>query len=302
MADCRMPEEFMEIVGHHPPPEEPIGHHLPPEEPIGRQGGRPPIAHLVVLKVLWYVLSTGWVRALDRMPLAGRAARDGVLGRDRSHPARQVGAGRDLGPHPPRHAAPLATRRRAGARDGGGGFGDRPGSRRRRGDRTRHRPQPRGPWKTRDEIHAGRRRGRGRSGRPRHRGQRQRPKADPALGPRGVPGGRRQTGPPASETRAGSGRRRLRQRVDAGYDSESTPVTTASRRRLRQRVDAKCAALPGHRAVDPQDARRGSRTAAAWARSAGSSSGRSVGSRASDDCGYGTIAARPSWTPGRRWP
>ncbi len=118
MADCRMPEEFMEIVGHHPPPEEPIGHHLPPEEPIGRQGGRPPIAHLVVLKVLWYVLSTGWVRALDRMPLAGRAARDGVLGRDRSHPARQVGAGRDLGPHPPRHAAPLATRRRAGARDG----------------------------------------------------------------------------------------------------------------------------------------------------------------------------------------
>lgn len=47
MASSFMPDGFFEIVSHHLPP-----------EPISRpRGGRPPIAHRIVVGVLWYVLA-----------------------------------------------------------------------------------------------------------------------------------------------------------------------------------------------------------------------------------------------------
>lgn len=67
MADCRMPEEFLSIAEHH----------LPPDEPVGPRGGRPPIAAAVVLKVLWYVLSTGcrWRDVPPELGCSGETAR-----------------------------------------------------------------------------------------------------------------------------------------------------------------------------------------------------------------------------------
>jgi transposase len=44
-----MPEAFYEEL-------EP---HLPPEQPVGSQGGRPQIAHRIVMRGIWYVLATG---------------------------------------------------------------------------------------------------------------------------------------------------------------------------------------------------------------------------------------------------
>lgn len=49
MAKAQMPEEFYEELVPH----------LPPEQPVGPHGGRPRITHLVVMKVIWYVLVTG---------------------------------------------------------------------------------------------------------------------------------------------------------------------------------------------------------------------------------------------------
>src|SRR5215207_4708173 len=49
MAQARMPDAFFELAAHH----------LPPEQPVGREGGRPCLDHRVVLKVLWFVLTTG---------------------------------------------------------------------------------------------------------------------------------------------------------------------------------------------------------------------------------------------------
>ena len=49
MADACMPEGFYELAL-------PM---LPPEKEPGPQGGRPPIAHHTVLKVIWFVLVTG---------------------------------------------------------------------------------------------------------------------------------------------------------------------------------------------------------------------------------------------------
>jgi transposase len=49
MAQARMPEAFFKLAAHH----------LPPEQPVGREGGRPRLDHRVVLKVLWFVLTTG---------------------------------------------------------------------------------------------------------------------------------------------------------------------------------------------------------------------------------------------------
>ena len=54
MADSHMPEEFFETVAHH----------LPPEQPVGPQGGRPRVRHRVVVRVIWFVLTT-------RGPLGG---------------------------------------------------------------------------------------------------------------------------------------------------------------------------------------------------------------------------------------
>jgi transposase len=66
MAKAQMPEEFYdELV----PP-------LPPEQPVGPQGGRPRITHLIVMKVIWYVLVTGcrWEDVPCEMGCSGRTA------------------------------------------------------------------------------------------------------------------------------------------------------------------------------------------------------------------------------------
>ena len=44
-----MPDEFLEAVAHH----------LPPEQPVGPKGGRPRVGHRVVIRVLWFVLTAG---------------------------------------------------------------------------------------------------------------------------------------------------------------------------------------------------------------------------------------------------
>src|SRR6266511_413545 len=49
MASARMPTAFFKLAAHH----------LPPEQPIGSAGGRPHVAHPVVLRILWFVLTTG---------------------------------------------------------------------------------------------------------------------------------------------------------------------------------------------------------------------------------------------------
>jgi len=66
MADSRMPEEFFQDL-------EP---HLPPEKTIGPQGGRPPICHRAVVKVIWFVLVTGnrWQDVPLELGCSGRTA------------------------------------------------------------------------------------------------------------------------------------------------------------------------------------------------------------------------------------
>jgi len=49
MAASRMPEEFFDLVAHH----------LPPEQPVGPKGGRPRVGHRAVVRVIWFVLTTG---------------------------------------------------------------------------------------------------------------------------------------------------------------------------------------------------------------------------------------------------
>jgi transposase len=66
MADARLPDEFYDLVSHH----------LPPEQPVGPRGGRPCIAHRVVLKVIWFVLVTGcrWQDVPLELGCSGRTA------------------------------------------------------------------------------------------------------------------------------------------------------------------------------------------------------------------------------------
>jgi transposase len=61
-----MPEEFFQLLSHH----------LPPEQPVGPKGGRPPITHRTVLKVLWYILASGcrWEDVPPEMGCSGRTA------------------------------------------------------------------------------------------------------------------------------------------------------------------------------------------------------------------------------------
>jgi transposase len=61
-----MPDEFLDLVSHH----------LPPEPIVGPKGGRPPIPHRTVLKVIWYVLASGcrWEDVLPEMGCSGRTA------------------------------------------------------------------------------------------------------------------------------------------------------------------------------------------------------------------------------------
>jgi transposase len=66
MANGHMPEQFMVEL-------EP---HLPPEQPVGARGGRPPIRHALVMKVIWFVLCTGcrWEDVPSEMGCSGRTA------------------------------------------------------------------------------------------------------------------------------------------------------------------------------------------------------------------------------------
>ena len=67
MAQASMPDEFYDIVVHH----------LPVEAPVGPDGGRPPIGHDEVLRVIWYVLVTGvrWRDVPEEMGCSGETAR-----------------------------------------------------------------------------------------------------------------------------------------------------------------------------------------------------------------------------------
>ena len=64
--DARMPEEFFEHLDAQ----------LPPERPVGPQGGRPRINHKTVMKVIWFVLTTGcrWQDVPQEMGCSGRPA------------------------------------------------------------------------------------------------------------------------------------------------------------------------------------------------------------------------------------
>jgi transposase len=61
-----MPEAFFPLAAHH----------LPPEQPVGPEGGRPRLDHRVVLKVLWFVLTTGcrWEDIPPELGCSGRSA------------------------------------------------------------------------------------------------------------------------------------------------------------------------------------------------------------------------------------
>ena len=67
MADARMPTEFYELVLDL----------LPEEKMPGATGGRPPVAHEIVLKVIWFVLTTGcrWKDVPLELGCCGETAR-----------------------------------------------------------------------------------------------------------------------------------------------------------------------------------------------------------------------------------
>lgn len=67
MADARMPERFYELA-------RPM---LPAEKEPGPQGGRRPVVHFSVLKVIWFVLVTGcrWKDVPQEMGCCGETAR-----------------------------------------------------------------------------------------------------------------------------------------------------------------------------------------------------------------------------------
>jgi transposase len=66
MASAQMPEEFFEIASHH----------LPPEPAVGPKGGRPRVGHRIVMRVIWFVLTTGarWEDVPRELGCSGRTA------------------------------------------------------------------------------------------------------------------------------------------------------------------------------------------------------------------------------------
>ena len=66
MALARMPDAFFRLAAHH----------LPPERAVKPVGGRPPICHRSIVKVLWFVLATGcrWEDVPPKMGCSGRTA------------------------------------------------------------------------------------------------------------------------------------------------------------------------------------------------------------------------------------
>lgn len=66
MADSRVPEEFVEELKPH----------LPPEQSVGPRGGRPRTGHVIVVRVIWFVLTSGcrWQDVPLEMGCSGRTA------------------------------------------------------------------------------------------------------------------------------------------------------------------------------------------------------------------------------------
>src|SRR4030095_5980086 len=67
VAAAHMPEEFYDLVAHHLPP-------APTRR--GPRGGRPWVAHRVVMRVIWFVLATGnrWEDVPHEFGCSGRTA------------------------------------------------------------------------------------------------------------------------------------------------------------------------------------------------------------------------------------
>jgi transposase len=61
-----MPDEFYDLVAHH----------LPPEQPVGPGGGRSRVTHRVSVRVIWFVLATGfrWEDVPPELGCSGRTA------------------------------------------------------------------------------------------------------------------------------------------------------------------------------------------------------------------------------------
>ena len=97
MANAHMPDEFFETVAHH----------LPPEQPVGPTGGRPRVGHRVVIRVLWFVLTTGarWEDVPPELGCSGRTAH------------RRLRAWQEAGIWDRLHADLLAALKRAGKLD-----------------------------------------------------------------------------------------------------------------------------------------------------------------------------------------
>ena len=97
MANARMPEEFFEAVAHH----------LPLEQPVGPKGGRPRIGHRAIIRVIWFVLTTGcrWEDVPPELGCSGRTAH------------RRLRAWEEAGVWDRLHAEPLAALERAGKLD-----------------------------------------------------------------------------------------------------------------------------------------------------------------------------------------
>jgi transposase len=66
MAGAHMPDEFLDAVAHH----------LPPEQPVGPKGGRPRVGHRTALRVIRFVLTAGtrWEDVPEELGCSGRTA------------------------------------------------------------------------------------------------------------------------------------------------------------------------------------------------------------------------------------
>ncbi len=66
MATSRMPDEFFDALATH----------LPPEKPVSPKGGRRPIGHRAVVRVIWFILTSGcrWEDVPEELGCSGRTA------------------------------------------------------------------------------------------------------------------------------------------------------------------------------------------------------------------------------------
>jgi transposase len=97
MANVPMPDEFFDAVALH----------LSPEQPVRPKGGRPRIGNQVVVRVIWFVLTTGarWEDVPPELGCSGRTAH------------RRLRAWEEAGIWGRLHAGLLAALKRAGKLD-----------------------------------------------------------------------------------------------------------------------------------------------------------------------------------------